>query len=125
MFWRTGTKEYECWAYRLLQWTVLFMAIVVVAGLHDSGLNLGPGNKIWLGIHDRWQNRFRLQSSVTLHMWLAVLLFGLTAVRLLWRWRYGSGALAGNQAGGYGILTLLGLWCLMAASYAGGVISHP
>ncbi len=124
-FWRNGNDEYERWAYRFLHLAFWTMLIAAVAGLHDSGLNLGPGNKIWLGLQDRWQNRLRFQSSVTVHVWLALSIFGMTLGRLLWRWRKGVVALRGRQAFCYGALMLFGLWCLMAASYAGGIISHP
>lgn len=124
-YWKNGNQEYERWAYRFLRLAFWMMLIAAVAGLHDSGLNLGPGNKMWLGLEDRWQNAFRLASAITLHVWLALGLVGLTLARLLWRLRQRAQALAGQQALGYGFLTVASLWVLLAMSYVGGSISHP
>lgn len=56
-----------------------------LVGALDAGLDLGPGNPLWLGLKDRWANAFRWESSVTMHAWLALGLVATTSGRLLWR----------------------------------------
>ena len=117
--WRlTGKTEYDRWAYGFLHASLWTMLIVAVAGVHDAGLDLGPGNPMWLGLQDRWQNAFRWRSSVTVHTWLALALLMMTGLRLLWR------KLRNARGWGYTLLTLVGLWMLTAAGYVGGLVSH-
>ena len=123
--WRfTGKPEQERWAYAFLHASLWSMLTVALAGLHDTGLDLGPGNPFWLGLQDRWQNMFRWHSSVTLHTWLTLALLAITVTRLLWRKLGGPSALRGAQGWAYGLATLIGLWVLSAAGYVGGLISH-
>ena len=123
--WRiTGKAEYDRWAYGFLHASLWTMLIVAGAGVHDAGLDLGPGNPMWLGLQDRWQNAFRWRSSVTVHTWLALALLMMTGLRLLWRKLGGPSALRGAQGWAYGLATLIGLWVLSAAGYVGGLISH-
>ncbi len=100
------------------------MALAILAGVHDCGLDLGPGNRFWLGLQDRWNNVFLFRSSVTVHTWLAVFLFTLTLVRLIWRHWQNETALRPPQAYTYGILLFLNLWLLVAAANAGGMLNH-
>ena len=123
--WRvTGKPGQESLAYASLHASVWTMLIVAIAGVHDAGLDLGPGNLLWLGLQDRWRQAFRWHSSVTVHSWLALALVAITAARLLWRKLVGPDALRGGQGWAYGLMTLIGLWILTAAGYVGGMINH-
>lgn len=123
--WRmTRAVEFERWAGRFLRWSLWSMLVVIVAGLHDTGLDLGAGNKIWLGLQDRWHNLLRFQSSVTVHSWLSLGLLVITTVRAFWRTVGGAAALRGGCGWGYAFLTLASLWVLTATGYVGGLISH-
>ena len=123
--WRvTGKPAHELSAHGFLHASLWTMLIVVIAGVHDAGLDLGAGNLLWLGLQDRWQQAFRLHSSVTMHSWLALALLAITAARLLWRKFVGPDALRGGQGWAYGLTTFIGLWILTAAGYVGGLISH-
>ena len=102
-------------------WTML---VAVLTGVNDVGLDLGAGNRIILGFLDRWENAFRAESSVTIHVWLALMLIGLTLARLLWRLFGRSHVLAGVSGALFGLLTLLSFWTLLAATYVGASVSH-
>jgi hypothetical protein len=116
--------SHDRWALLFLYWAATSMLVVALAGLHDSGLNLGPGNKFWLGLQDRWHNAFRFQSSITVHVWLTLSLMAVTALRLVWRARLGSAVLRGRQGWAFAFATVLSLWMLFVAGYVGGRISH-
>ncbi len=116
--------DYDRWALNFLRLSFWSMLIAVAFGFYDCGLNMGLGNKFLLGFQDRMENVFRFESSVTVHFWLAVLLFGLTFVRLIWRELKKKKIFEGNSVYLFGGLTLLNLWCLLAMSYVGGLISH-
>ena len=100
------------------------MLLAVLSGLNDVGLDLGPGNRIILGFRDRWENAFRAQSSITVHVWLAFILIALTLVRLLWRSSGRGRALTGVSGAAFGVLALLNFWALLAATYVGASITH-
>ena len=102
-------------------WTML---LAVLSGLNDVGLDLGAGNRIMLGLHDRWENAFRAESSITIHIWLALILIAITLTRLLWRSLGRGRALAGISGAAFGLLTLLNFWTLLAATYVGASITH-
>jgi len=126
MLWYGMTRKSgtERWAYTFLKAGCWSLLPVVAAGVHDCGLALGPGNTFLLGVQDRLENAFRFESSVTVHVWLAGLLLVLTFCRLLWRWRRGPQVWQGPSGYWYGGLTGFGIWCLLAMSYVGGLISH-
>lgn len=113
------------WAFGFLEAGFWSMFPVMAAGVHDSGLNLGPGNLFLLGLQDRWNNAFHGESSVSVHAWLATVFFMLTLSRLVWRWKRGEKVFRGGENWIYGLVTFLGIWCLMAMSYVGGLINHP
>jgi uncharacterized membrane protein len=102
-------------------WTML---LAVISGLHDVGLDLGPGNRIMLGFHDRWENAFRAESSITIHVWLALTLIGLTLTRLLWRSLGRGRALRGVSGVAFGLFTVVSFWTLLASTYIGASITH-
>lgn len=102
-------------------WTML---LAVLSGLNDVGLDLGAGNRIVLGFRDRWENAFRAQSSVTIHVWLALVLVAVTLTRLVWRSLSRDRALAGLGGVAFGLLTLVNFWVLLAATYVGASITH-
>ncbi len=112
------------WAFGFLQAGFWSIFPVMAAGVHDSGLNLGPGNLFLLGLEDRWNNTFHFESSVTVHSWLAIALFILTLSRLVWRWKRGEQVFQGGENVIFGLVTLTGIWCLFAMSYVGGLINH-
>ncbi len=116
--------EIEAKAFTLLKLGWWSLLIAAAGGMHDAGLNLGPGNRFVLGLQDRWDNLFRFESSITVHVWLAGLLLGVTLCRLLWRWRRGPQVWQGPAKYWYSGLTGFGIWCLFAMSYVGGLISH-
>ena len=99
------------------------MLVAVAFGFHDCGLNMGVGNKFLLGFQDRMENAFRFESSITTHFWLAVLLLVLTFIRLIWR-EQKKKIFEGKSVYLFWGLTLINLWCLLAMSYVGGLISH-
>lgn len=100
------------------------MLLAVLSGLNDAGLDLGPGNRLVLGFQDRWENAFRAESSITIHVWLALILIALTLMRLLWRTFRRESALGGVSGVTFGLVTLLNFWVLLAATYVGSSISH-
>lgn len=100
------------------------MLLAVLSGLNDVGLDLGPGNRLVLGFQDRWENAFRAESSITIHVWLALILIGLTLMRLLWRTFRRESALIGVSGVTFGLVTLSNFWVLLAATYVGASISH-
>jgi uncharacterized membrane protein len=124
LFGITRKPDYDRWAYAFLHLSLWTMVMVVIAGLHDVGLDLGAGNTIWLGLQDRWHNTFRFQSSVTVHTWLAMALLMITVGRLIWRKISGTNALRGAQGWAYALISLTSLWVLSAAGYVGGLLSH-
>lgn len=124
LFHFTNKPDHERWAYCFLHWSFWMLLIIAVAGFHDVGLDLGSGNKIWLGLQDRWKNTFRFQSGITVHAWLAFGLIAITLGRLFWRKLNGADVLRGVQSVFYTLLTLIGLWFLIAAGYVGGLVTH-
>jgi uncharacterized membrane protein len=101
MFWFNHRPEYERWSLSFLSAALATLVLSAFGGIHDSGLDLGEGNVFLLGLQDRWHNAFVFRSSVTVHMWLALVLFGLSFVRFTWRKSLAS-ALRGSQAFAYG-----------------------
>jgi hypothetical protein len=120
----TRKPDYERWAYAFLHMAFWTMLGVAALGLHDAALDLGAGNKFWLGLQDRLKNSFDFDTPLTVHVWLALALVAITAIRLCWRTFGKASVLRGAQALGYGLLTLIGLWILSAAAYVGGSMSH-
>ena len=100
------------------------MLLAVLSGLNDVGLDLGAGNRLMLGFRDRWENAFRAESSITIHVWLALILIALTLTRLVWRSIGRSRALTGVSSAAFGFFTLLSFWTLLAATYVGASINH-
>ncbi|HTL70139.1 MAG TPA: DUF2231 domain-containing protein [Candidatus Eisenbacteria bacterium] len=112
--------ERRAWAFlKAGFWSSL---VVAATGFHDAGLLCGPGNPFLLGLRDRLQNYRRFDMLVTVHFWLASLLVALVAVRF--GWRASRGPLRGAAAWAYAGLALAGIWCLLAMSYAGGMMYH-
>lgn len=124
LFWLKKSAHLERAAYYALHLSVWALLVTAITGVRDSGLDLGAGEPLLLGFRDRVANLWKLESSITVHAWLAIAVLVLALVRLLWRSCAGPQALAGARGAGYGVLTLLGLWCLVAAGYAGGIITH-
>ncbi len=115
--------DYEHWALNFLRLSFWSMLIAVAFGLYDCGLNMGSGNRFLLGLQDRMENAFRFESSVTVHFWLAILLLVLTSARLICR-EQKKKIFEGKSVYLFWGLTLINLWCLLAMSYVGGLISH-
>ena len=124
-WWRiSGSVGYARLSYGFLHASLWTMLVAACAGVHDVGLDVGPGNPFWLGLQDRWANAFRWQNPVTVHSTLMLGLVVLTAVRLLWRKRGGQGTLRGVQGWAFCLATVLGLWVLIAAGYVGALLNH-
>jgi uncharacterized membrane protein len=123
MFWFNPRAEYERWSLIFLGAALVTMVLAILAGLHDSGLDLGAGNVFLLGLQDRWQNAFVFRSSVTVHMWLSLALFALSFARFTWRKCLAS-ALCGPQAFAYGATLFLNLWLLIATTHVGAMLNH-
>ncbi len=125
VFFLTKKSDYEKLALNFLKAAFVSILIAMAAGIHDCGLNLGPGNKFVLGLQDRFKNAFHFQSSVTVHFWLAIVLLILVLCRLVWCSCEGTGFWKSReQASLYGFLLLIGLWVLLAMSYVGGSLTH-
>jgi uncharacterized membrane protein len=124
LFRLTGKPDYERWSFVFLHWGFWAIMVAAVAGFHDVGLDLGVGNRIWLGLQDRWHNVFRFQSAITVHAWLALGLLVITLTRLLWRKLGGAVAIRGVRGCGYAGLTFVSLWLLTAAAYVGGRVVY-
>lgn len=116
--------DFEKKAYAFLKAGFWSIFIVAAAGIHDCGLNMGSGNKFLLGLEDRWENKFNFESTITVHLWLALFVFAITVSRFLWRRWKGSQLLQGKGGWAYGFLVLIGVWSLFAMSYVGGSVSH-
>ena len=124
LFLITKKTDYKRLAFNYLKVGFVSIVIAMAVGIHDCGLNLGPGNKFLLGFQDRLDNAFRFQSSVTIHFWLAILLFVMTLSRLIYGWCGGERIRQGRGVGFYGFLVVIGLWVLLAMSYVGGLLNH-
>ncbi len=124
LFLMTKKERFEVGAYLFLNAAFWFIVIAVLMGFHDCGLNLGSGNKFLLGLQDRWENALRFKSSVTVHFWLALLLIMITSCRLFWRWKSGPQVWKVAKGFFYCFFTFIGIWCLFAMSYVGGLLSH-
>jgi peroxiredoxin/uncharacterized membrane protein len=124
LFWARRAAAVERAAFHALYLAFFGLLAAALAGIRDSGLDQGEGMLLAIGLRDRLANLWRFESTITVHSWLALAVVALTLVRLLWRWRAGPRALEGRAAPAYGALTLVGLWCLAAAAYAGGIITH-
>lgn len=121
-FWFTQNNADAQRASTALTATLVALAVAIVAGLHDSGLDLGEGNRLWLGLQDRWTHAFRWRSTVTMHTWFALAVSGLALTRFLWR-KLDPAALARRRLAYAGVL-LLNLWVLLAAAHSGGSLNH-
>jgi hypothetical protein len=123
MFWFNPRAEYERWSLSFLGAALGVMMLALFAGIYDSGLDLGEGNVFLLGLQDRWQNAFVFRSSVTVHMWLSLALFGLSFARFTWR-KCLARVLRGPQAFAYGATLFLNLWLLIATAHVGAMLNH-
>lgn len=121
---RRKRPELERMSLALLGISVASLPLVILSGVRDSGLELGEGSALLLGLGDRWRNAGNFASTITVHAWLAGLLTLLTSARLAWRWRAGAAALEGHRAIAHAALVLLGLWILVAAASVGGSVRH-
>ncbi|MBI1747873.1 MAG: hypothetical protein HYR55_14995 [Acidobacteria bacterium] len=124
LFWVNRKPQYAAWSKNLLTMTLVTMLLAMLAGVHDSGLDLGSGNHFLLGLQDRLKSAFIFHSSVTVHTWLALVLFSVTAARSIWRKWQAENALKMPQAYAYGVLSFINLWLLLAAGHAGSVANH-
>jgi uncharacterized membrane protein len=124
MYFRTQKPEYERFSFWLLILASLSLVPVVLTGLSDSGLDLGPGIPIILGLQDRIKNALRFESTISCHVALALPVILLTLVRWVWRWRARSQSVSGWQGRSMLILTLLVAMLMYAAAYVGGTVSH-
>jgi thiol-disulfide isomerase/thioredoxin/uncharacterized membrane protein len=118
---RKDLQQVSTW---LLWAAVLSLVPTIYTGIHDAGLDLGPGSPFVNGLRDRIGHAFRLESSVSLHV-----LFGLAAVslavgRLVWRTAGGARVLEGRSRLVFTALALLGVWILFGGTQIGGAISH-
>lgn len=121
---RRKRPELERLSLALLGLSVASLPLVILSGVRDSGLELGEGSALLLGLGDRWRNAGNFASTITVHAWLAVFLTLLTSARLAWRWRAGAAALEGRRSIVHAALVLLGLWILVAAASVGGSVRH-
>ena len=122
-FWFNPRAEYERWSLSFLAAALLTMVLAILAGIHDSGLDLGEGNVFLLGLQDRWQSAFVFRSSVTVHMWLSLALFALSFARFTWR-KCLANALRHPQAFVYGAALFFNFWLLIAAAHLGATLNH-
>jgi uncharacterized membrane protein len=118
---RKDLQQVSTW---LLWGAVASLVPTVYTGIHDAGLDLGPGSAFANGLRDRIEHAFLLKSSVSLHV-----LFGLTAAllavgRLVWRTAGGTAVLEGRSRLLYAALALIGVWVLFGGTQIGGAISH-
>ena len=117
--------EYEAWAWGFLQAAFWTMLVAAAFGFHDSGvLQEGSGWPLIVGWKKRWETFFEFDNLVTVHFWLALLTLALTGLRFGWRGKAGPGLFQKKTGALYAGLVLFGAWCLVAMSYAGGLVSH-
>ncbi|MEK7863414.1 MAG: DUF2231 domain-containing protein [Chloroflexota bacterium] len=123
--WWRRDEELDRWSTRLLGASAMLFLLGIVTGIHDAGLDHGEGNVFLLGLADRYRNAFRLQSSVSVHVWLSLAVAVLVILRLLWRLRAAGTVGQRRFARPYALLTVFNLWALLAAAYVGAQVSHP
>lgn len=123
--WWRRDDELDRWSLRFLCVAGLFLALGIVTGVHDAGLDHGDGNLFILGLRDRYRNALRLESSVSVHVLLSLVVTLLVAARLAWRLRACGNIGHRRLARPYALLTLLNIWALLAAAYVGAQVSHP
>lgn len=112
-------------AARVLLWAaVLSLIPVVYTGIHDAGLDLGPGSPFLNGLKDRSAHLFRLESSVSLHVLFGLATVSLVVARLVWLTATGEAMLASRRRFLFAALAILGVWILFAGTQVGGAISH-
>jgi len=110
---------------RLLLWlAALSFVPTFYTGLRDVGTDLGPGWAFWNGLRDRIDHLFVLQSTISLHVILALVCSVITAARLVWRLRSGDRALEGGQGIAFIAAMAAGLWMLLGAGQVGGGLFH-
>lgn len=123
---RTKKPNYELFCFWLLTLAAVSMIPVVLSGLNDSGLDMGPGLPLLLGFQDRLKNAFRLESTISLHVLMTVPVVLSTVVRCMWWWRMRRSAASVNsvQLGLHLVLAFVSLILMYAAAYIGGTVSH-
>lgn len=123
--WWRRDEDLDRWSARFLSAAVAGLALAILTGLHDAGLDQGEGNPFWLGLRDRYRNAFRLQSTISVHVWLSLAVTALVIVRAAWRLRVRGGIGQRRFAVMYAFLAVLNLWALLASAYVGAHASHP
>ncbi len=109
--------------YLLCLATVSFFP-VVLAGLHDAGVDLGKANAIFAGFADRLNAYFALTDPVSIHVLFVTLLIVITVSRFVWRiFFFGKSSRLRDII--FAIFALLGCWIVIATAQVGGNLSHP
>jgi len=118
---RRDLQQVSTW---LLWGAVASLVPTIFTGIHDAGLDLGPGSPFVNGLRDRIGHAFLLKSSVSLHVLFVLAAAALAVSRLIWRTASGAAVLEGRSRLLYTALALLGVWVLFGGAQIGGAISH-
>jgi uncharacterized membrane protein len=106
----------------LLYLGALSLPIVVAAGLHDVGVDVGHGNAILDGLNDRIKNWNHWSDRLSLHVAYALVVTLLTWLRafLVMSGKGKFVSTAWNV-----LLALVAVWILIATAQLGGSLSYP
>jgi thiol-disulfide isomerase/thioredoxin/uncharacterized membrane protein len=118
---RKDLQQISTW---LLWAAVASLVPTIYTGIHDAGLDLGPGSPFVNGLRDRIGHAFQLKSSVSLHVLFGLAAASLAVGRLVWRTAGGTVVLEGRSRFVFTALALLGVWILFGGTQIGGAISH-
>jgi uncharacterized membrane protein len=106
----------------LLYLAALSLPIVVLAGLHDVGVDIGHGNDILDGLNDRIKNWNHWSERLSLHFAYAMVLTLFVWLRtfLVARGKSKFVSTSGNL-----LLALVTIWIMTATAQLGGSLSYP
>ncbi len=111
---------------RLAAWLLLLAVIsfipAIMTGIADSGVDAGLS--FGQAFRERYNNAWRTESAVSLHVLYALAAALVAAARLTWLHVSRSRALRGKQRIAFAAVTLVNLWLLFGAGQVGGGISH-
>ena len=123
-FWIRPSEQVARFSKWLLWAAVVSFVPTIYTGIRDAGADLGTGSQFWIGLRDRVEHFFRLESSISLHVLFGLATICLAVGRLAWRVLVGEGTLKDRQGFIFTVTTLLGLWILFGGTQIGGAISH-
>jgi uncharacterized membrane protein len=97
---------------------------VVVAGLHDVGVDQSPNNAIFAGLSDRVENFSNFKDPLSVHVFYAGMVDTLVILRLVWRRWFYDPEITAQRLVFLGSSVVLS-WLVFAAAQVGGSMVYP